>query len=73
MVWVIVENFTVLLHMEQEMAEVGMPDHPKSAKVVKEFMILEGDGKVMKQWKDSDATAVVRGLMDMDSECCPCV
>lgn len=50
------------------MADVGMPDRPESSKAVKEFMLIEGEDKIVKQWKDGDSTTVVRGPKDTDGE-----
>ncbi|KAG6370408.1 hypothetical protein JVT61DRAFT_12129 [Boletus reticuloceps] len=58
--WAFVDNFAALVRMEEEMTHVDMPKRPESAKIVKEFMLLEGEHKVSKLWKPGQKIQVDR-------------
>ncbi|KAF8125065.1 hypothetical protein EV363DRAFT_1299322 [Boletus edulis] len=66
--WVFVDNFAALVRMEEEMTHVDMPKRPESAKVVKEFMLLDGEHKVSKPWKPGQKIQVNREANDNDDK-----
>ncbi|KAF8122102.1 hypothetical protein EV363DRAFT_1183630 [Boletus edulis] len=64
--WTLVNNFGTLMRMEEQMTHIEMPKRPESAKVVKEYMLLEGEHKVSKPWKPGQQMVVARLENDSD-------
>ncbi|KAG6369375.1 hypothetical protein JVT61DRAFT_14982 [Boletus reticuloceps] len=65
--WTIISNFGALLRLEEDLTCVDMPKRPESAKIVKEFMLLEGEHKV-KPWKAGQPMRVERDADDSDDD-----
>ncbi|KAG6371720.1 hypothetical protein JVT61DRAFT_9065 [Boletus reticuloceps] len=65
--WTIVSNFGALLRLEEDLTCINMPKRPESAKIVKEFMLLEGEHKV-KPWKAGQPMRVERDAGDSDDD-----
>lgn len=67
--WNIVENFTALLCLEDDITHLNMPKHADTTKSLKEFMLLEGEKKVTKTWKIRQLMSIKREEKNSDSEC----
>lgn len=54
--------------MEKQIGDLDMPPRPEMLQILRDFMLLDGPGKITQPWKNSDPMTVVSCSGDTKGE-----